>query len=316
MFTVYKITNLINQKSYVGSSIRVEKRWREHCNTAFNKNSPRYNYPLYKAFRKYGLENFKFEILKDDFSNYEEMVQYEHDMIIYFKSYSNGYNQTLSTNQVQLAQENCQRYIQSISQRCAKVDINNNIIEVYNSYHDAARQNLPNNTLNENIATHIRRVCKGEISSYHNEYFRDLDEHNQIIPFPFKRPNGKKKLICIPLDNPEEITYYDSISDASKALTNGDRRQIELHLQGSYRYSVIRGNLLREVDIYGNIIENNILIDQKIDLYNQSHPLINGERKTISEWCKFYNITQQCYYYRLKQGYSIEEALTMKKRGG
>lgn len=42
MYSVYKITNLINNKCYIGSSIRVEKRWREHQNTAFNINSPRY----------------------------------------------------------------------------------------------------------------------------------------------------------------------------------------------------------------------------------------------------------------------------------
>lgn len=32
MYSVYKITNLTNNKSYIGSSIRVEKRWREHIN--------------------------------------------------------------------------------------------------------------------------------------------------------------------------------------------------------------------------------------------------------------------------------------------
>ena len=30
MFSVYKITNKINNKCYIGSSIRVEKRWKEH----------------------------------------------------------------------------------------------------------------------------------------------------------------------------------------------------------------------------------------------------------------------------------------------
>ena len=32
MYSVYKITNLTNNKSYIGSSIRVETRWREHIN--------------------------------------------------------------------------------------------------------------------------------------------------------------------------------------------------------------------------------------------------------------------------------------------
>ena len=30
MYSVYKITNKINNKCYIGSSIRVEKRWNGH----------------------------------------------------------------------------------------------------------------------------------------------------------------------------------------------------------------------------------------------------------------------------------------------
>ena len=51
MFTVYKITNKINQKCYIGSSIRVNKRWQQHINDANNPNNEKYNYPLYQAFR-------------------------------------------------------------------------------------------------------------------------------------------------------------------------------------------------------------------------------------------------------------------------
>lgn len=47
MYSVYKITNNINNKSYIGSSIRVEKRWREHINCSKNQNNKHYNYPLY-----------------------------------------------------------------------------------------------------------------------------------------------------------------------------------------------------------------------------------------------------------------------------
>ena len=47
MFVVYKITNLKNNKCYIGSSIRVEARWREHKNVSQNPNNSQYNYPLY-----------------------------------------------------------------------------------------------------------------------------------------------------------------------------------------------------------------------------------------------------------------------------
>ena len=55
MFSVYKITNTINNKCYIGSSIHPNKRWQQHKNSANNPNSPGYNYPLYQAFRKYGM---------------------------------------------------------------------------------------------------------------------------------------------------------------------------------------------------------------------------------------------------------------------
>ena len=50
-FSVYKITNTINQKKYIGSSIRVYKRWQQEKNAAFNPNNSSYNYPLSIAFR-------------------------------------------------------------------------------------------------------------------------------------------------------------------------------------------------------------------------------------------------------------------------
>jgi group I intron endonuclease len=55
---VYKITNLINQKDYVGVTKNLHCRWQEH-----QRDSLKDNKPLYKAIRKYGIKNFKFEIL-------------------------------------------------------------------------------------------------------------------------------------------------------------------------------------------------------------------------------------------------------------
>ena len=55
---IYKITNLLNGKCYIGQSINIQKRWTNHKTSYKNPNKDCYNYPLYKAFRKYGLENF------------------------------------------------------------------------------------------------------------------------------------------------------------------------------------------------------------------------------------------------------------------
>lgn len=310
MYSVYKITNKINNKCYIGSSIRVEKRWKQHINCSNNPNSPQYNYPLYNAFRKYGIDNFSFEILKDDFNSIQEMTNYEHDMIIYYNSLKNGYNQTEFTDRADIANENIQKYIIQISQKCAKIDIYNNILEIYNSYHDAARKN---NMDGDDRATSIRQVCKGEISSLNGVIFRDLDENNNIIYQPFKKFHGKKSIICIPVDETQSELFFKSISEASKKLP-ADRQSISKCIKGDKRYSIVKGYIIRELDLYGNIIENNISIQNRINEYNLHNPLINGERHSISEWSKIYNITRQTVMRRINNGMDVVEAITTPTR--
>ena len=97
---IYKITNLVNGKVYIGQSTNMERRWKDHKRMFNYKDdgSLKYNYPLYCAFRKYGEENFKFEIIEE--CSEEELNEKE---ILYIKQYnsyvrwenSKGYNQTI-----------------------------------------------------------------------------------------------------------------------------------------------------------------------------------------------------------------------------
>ena len=93
---IYKITNQVNGKVYIGQSTRVEERWKEHKRKPFLESSEEYNYPLYQAIRKYGLENFTFEILEE--CPQEELNQKEEYYISLYESYppdkGKGYNQT------------------------------------------------------------------------------------------------------------------------------------------------------------------------------------------------------------------------------
>lgn len=63
IFYCYKITNLKNGKIYIGRTARIRDRWNEHVSRAFNINSNKYNYPLSRAIRKYGTNNFQFQII-------------------------------------------------------------------------------------------------------------------------------------------------------------------------------------------------------------------------------------------------------------
>ena len=61
---IYKITNKVNGKSYIGQSVNIERRWTNHTSVSKNENNKKYMYPLSQAFRKYGMNNFSFEILE------------------------------------------------------------------------------------------------------------------------------------------------------------------------------------------------------------------------------------------------------------
>ena len=65
MCGIYKITNKINGKVYIGQSKDILRRWRRHRVTAYNKEDEAYEYPLYRAIRKYDLENFDFSIIEE-----------------------------------------------------------------------------------------------------------------------------------------------------------------------------------------------------------------------------------------------------------
>ena len=62
---IYKITNLVNNKAYIGQTKQpVETRWDAHIYSAFRENDDN-RYYLHKAINKYGIENFTFEIIEE-----------------------------------------------------------------------------------------------------------------------------------------------------------------------------------------------------------------------------------------------------------
>lgn len=89
---VYKITNQINKKCYIGSTKDPKKRWQQHKNSSVWESCPSYNYPLQKAMRKYGIDNFSFEIL-EELKTVEELDQREQYYIKFYNTITpNGYN--------------------------------------------------------------------------------------------------------------------------------------------------------------------------------------------------------------------------------
>lgn len=76
MIGIYKITNKINNKCYIGQSRDIEKRWKEHIRHSkdeFTKNKP----PIHRAINKYGPQSFTFEILVEcSIEDLDELEKY------------------------------------------------------------------------------------------------------------------------------------------------------------------------------------------------------------------------------------------------
>lgn len=89
-YEVYKITNLLNNKTYIGVSVDGHLvRWNKHLSDARNGTK----YRLYNAMRKYGVENFKIELI-ENCESIKEMKEREIHYIDFYGSYKFGYNMT------------------------------------------------------------------------------------------------------------------------------------------------------------------------------------------------------------------------------
>lgn len=94
-YTIYKHTNTINGKSYIGLTCqKVTNRWKNGF--GYSKETQ----PVfYKAIQKYGWENFTHEILENNILTLEQANQREQYWIAYYHTwvydpYCNGYNTT------------------------------------------------------------------------------------------------------------------------------------------------------------------------------------------------------------------------------
>lgn len=102
---VYKITNIINNKVYIGQTIqKLEARWKKHCG--------KHNgcLAISSAIKKYGKENFIIQQL-DTAETMDQLNEKEIYWIAFYNSTNNkiGYNLTFGGKNAKRTEETCKR---------------------------------------------------------------------------------------------------------------------------------------------------------------------------------------------------------------
>ena len=219
MFQIYKISNNLNNKVYIGSSIDVERRWRQHKEASINEKDHHYNYPLMVAFREFGIANFTFEVV-DTLPDYQAMIQAEHDWIIKENCIvPNGYNQTNNTNSPMfdpnVAKKMSDTKRDKYGKRVSEIDSNGNIIDVWDSLAEAGEKTGLDRFK-------ISDVCNGRRLTTGDRVFRFLDEEENIIIPEIKvnqvqtnRITKTSRKVIKMDDNNNILQTYDSVALAA-----------------------------------------------------------------------------------------------------
>jgi group I intron endonuclease len=197
---VYTITNLINGKMYVGSTNHsFYERWRQHKKAL--KNGKHHSGKLQNSVNKYGLENFKFEVL--EITEKEHTTSIEKYWMNLLDSVKLGYNVSYSVNGGCLGYKFTDEYKANKS----KTLIGNK------------------HRLNIKHSDEIKAQIKESTANFYkedNERVRELKEQRRLICANLNRTkiNLLKKIPIIQLDitTNEPIKEWDSASDIGIAF--------------------------------------------------------------------------------------------------
>lgn len=231
---IYKATNIINNKVYIGQTMHsLSNRKSQHIN-GYGRGS-HYRFP--KAIKKYGKENFKWEIIYtaknlDDLNEKEIYFINLYDSTNPNKGYnikSGGKNKPLPKSikdKIGNAQKGELNHMYGktgeLNPTSKKVK-NITTGEVFGSAMECARKLGLNNS-------HVSAVCRGDRGSTNKMVFRYLDENGNII-----EPKGKAQQKNKRVMNLDTGEIFESIAEAEKKYVKGKSGNISKVCNGIYK---------------------------------------------------------------------------------
>ncbi len=201
---IYMYRNKINGKVYIGQTVNVYLRRRQHENPTGQDRTHQFDSDFHRDLREYGIENFEFSLLEECLP--QELNEREVYWINKYKSTEIGYN---------VKKGGSGGWVNG--KPVLQIEIGSGIIvEEYQSIRSAARAVGCN-------AGDIKRVCIGQLQSasgyawclkddYHKDKYIGMKQHP-------RRPFVKAKpVLQIDLQSGEVVNEYPSVHEAAKAM--------------------------------------------------------------------------------------------------
>lgn len=213
---IYKITNKIDNKAYIGQTCRdPKKRWLEHYSRDINKDTY-----FHRALKKYGKDNFLWEVIEEceDSSLNEREIYWIKYYNTYYKN-GNGYNMTYGGE----FETHREKAIIGISP----------LGEEYHFKSATEAERVLSSLYSDNFShTHIGSVCSGNRKSHKGWIFYYSNESGEkIIPeYKGSRSRMNRPVVSINIATLEEKIHL-SAAQASKDL-GVDKSSISKCLRG------------------------------------------------------------------------------------
>lgn len=201
---IYKITNNINGKCYIGKTERtIQIRWSEHIRLSRLK----LDLPLYRAFAKYGIDNFSIEEIEQcDNATIDEREIY---WIDYFDSYRKGYNCTAGGEGGVKTHE---EYIDIIIERYLSGERLDLVCKEYHCDYLCIRRNMENKGITVNTFAGPEKVSKKIYA---------VDPITLKIVYEYESISAAGRALCKEGKNPRAIANHISKQKDTENVCHG-----------------------------------------------------------------------------------------------
>lgn len=200
MIGIYRITNKLNGKFYIGQSRDVSYRIKQHLMEANDPKSLAYNTPLHKDIREFGWENFNSEVLLT--CKVEELSRKEQDLI----------------NAAEIMSKNLLYNLRNdyIDSKIAQYDLKGNLIKVWDSTKEIRSAGFE--------ISNILKACRGTISSSKGSLWRFVKSEAEArglqeeLNYDITRGGQRREIVQYDLQTRAVISRFPSGRAAAIAL--------------------------------------------------------------------------------------------------